>query len=128
MSSTSTGVIRSIEHISTNLGKQKWNDVSQAYLSALEHIQELNEAAEILMGHYVVEPMKKDIGDIPSMMAAFFPKEKLEMDRMLEKSLNVEDYEYAKQIIDARNAWYDEMEKEINAYEEARKPKRRVVQ
>ena len=35
---------------------------------------------------------------------------------------------YSLQIIDARNAWYDEMEKEINAYEEARKPKRRVVQ
>ncbi len=32
------------------------------------------------------------------MMAAFFPKEKLEMDRMLEKSLNVEDYEYAKVV------------------------------
>ncbi|KAK8799392.1 hypothetical protein WA171_006135, partial [Blastocystis sp. BT1] len=128
MPSTVNLIIKSIEHIQEDLAKRDWNGISAVYGDVTQQLLELNTAAAKKLSHFVVVPRVVGDSDVPSTLAAFFPKEKQEMDRSLEETLVEDNYMFSGDTdslyfekIERRNQWSDELESTFKEYNMQRK-------
>ncbi|KAK8823040.1 hypothetical protein WA538_002193, partial [Blastocystis sp. DL] len=120
MPSTVNLVIKSIEHIQEDLAKRDWNGIASVYGDVTQQLSELNLAAAKILSHFVIVPRNVGTADIPSTLAAFFPKEKLEMDKRLQEdvvsdanaftTVSEDTILQTKEVVARRNQWSDQLE------------------